>query len=163
MSEPTAAEDPTAGGRARGDEIPLHALLQLEFEAPDEGSGVAEVRMPVAPGAFGFTANLHGGAIATMVDLACALAAARSTNFDPYRQSLVTADMHVRYLGRPRTDTVIARAEVVRVGSQLIVVECKVRDEEDHVIASADFSMMIVSLRRPLAPGIESEPGDPEL
>ena len=54
-------------------------------------------------------------------------------------------------------------AEVVRVGSQLIVVECKVRDEEDHVIASADFSMMIVTLRRPLAPGIESEPGDPEL
>lgn len=144
-------------------EIPLHALLQLEFEAPDEGSGVAEVRMPVAPAAFGFTANLHGGAIATMVDLACALAAARSTSFDPYRESLVTADMHVRYLGRPRTDTVIARAEVVRVGRQLIVVECKVRDEEDHVIASADFSMMIVSLRHPLAPGIESEPGDPEL
>lgn len=160
MSEP---EDPTAGGRVRGGEIPLHALLRLEFVPPEEGSGVAEVRMPVAPDAFGFTANLHGGAIATMVDLACALAAARATNFDPVRQSLVTADMHVRYLGRPRTGTVIARAEVVRVGSQLIVVECKVRDEEDHVIASADFSMMLVSLRRPLAPGIESEPGDPEL
>ena len=162
-TEPTEPEDPTAGGRARGADIPLHALLQLDFEAPEAGSRVAEVRMPVAPGAFGFTANLHGGAIATMVDLACALAAARSPDFDPYRQSLVTADMHVRYLGRPRTDTVIARAEVVRVGSQLIVVECKVRDEEDHVIASADFSMMIVTLRRPLAPGIESEPGDPEL
>ena len=144
-------------------EIPLHELLGFEFTAPPQGSTVAEVHMPVRPQAFGFTSNLHGGAIATLVDLSCALAAARASGFDPAQESLVTADMHVRYLGRPRTDTVIARAEVVRVGSQLIVVECKVRDEEDHVIASADFSMMIVSLRRPLAPGIETEPGDPEL
>ena len=76
-----------------------------------------------------------GGAIATMVDLTCALAAVRSTTFDPMVESLVTADMHVRYVGRPRTDHVVARAEVVRSGSQLIVVDCKVRDEDGHVIA----------------------------
>ena len=130
--------------------IPLHDLLAFEFEAPEIGSPVAEVRMPVRPEAFGFTRNLHGGAIATLVDLACALAAARCSGHDPHEESLVTADMHVRYLGRPNTDTT-ARAEVVRVGSQLIVVECKVRDGEDRVIASADFSMMRVSLRRPLS------------
>ena len=77
--------------------------------------------------------------------------------------SLVTADMHVRYLGRPRTDTVSARSRIVRLGSQLIVVECKVVDLEAHVIASADFSMMRVPLRRPLSPGVEGRPGDPEL
>jgi uncharacterized protein (TIGR00369 family) len=106
--------------------------------------------MPVLPGAFGFTANLHGGAIATMVDLACALAAARATDFDPEKESLVTADMHVRYLGRPRTAQVVAKADVVRIGSQLIVVECKVYDEDDHIIAAADFSMMRVPIRQPL-------------
>ncbi len=143
--------------------IPLHDLLGFEFDRPDKGSDVAEVRMPVRPEAFGFTANLHGGAVATLIDLACALAAARKTGFDPERESLVTSDMHVRYLGRPRTDQVIARAEVVRVGSQLIVVECKVRDDDGHLIAVADFSMMRVTLRRPLTPGKESTPGDPEL
>ena len=142
--------------------IPLHELLGLEFDRPEEGSAVAEVRMPVRPEAFGFTANLHGGAIATLVDLACALAAARKSGFDPAVESLVTADMHVRYLGRPRGDVVVARAEVVRVGQQLIVVECKVLDG-DHIIATADFSMMKVPLRRPLTPGRESVPGDPEL
>ncbi len=142
--------------------IPLHELLGLEFDRPDEGSSVAEVRMPVRPEAFGFTANLHGGAIATLVDLACALAAARRSGFDPLVESLVTADMHVRYLGRPRGDVVVARAEVVRVGQQLIVVECKVVDG-DHIIATADFSMMKVPLRRPLTPGVETVPGDPEL
>ena len=65
--------------------------------------------MPVRPEAFGFTSNLHGGAIATLVDLSCALAAARASGFDPTRESLVTADMHVRYLGRPGTDRVTAR------------------------------------------------------
>jgi uncharacterized protein (TIGR00369 family) len=148
--------------------IPLHDLLALDFVRPEHGSRTAEVTMPVAPNALGFTGALHGGAIATMVDLACALAAARFSGFDPMRESLVTADMHVRYLGRPRTDEVVARAEVVKAGAQLIVVECKViggtNDEgREHLVATADFSMMIVPLRLPMAPGTESQPGDPEL
>jgi uncharacterized protein (TIGR00369 family) len=147
-----------------GPSIPLHDLLGFEFVTPEEGASVAEVTMPVRPEAFGFTANLHGGAIATLVDLACALAAARRSGFDPQKESLVTADMHVRYLGRPNGDRVIARAEVVRAGSQLIVVECKIVDVEEHLIATADFSMMKVPLRRPLTPGAEVEPtGQPEL
>jgi uncharacterized protein (TIGR00369 family) len=143
--------------------IPLHDLLGFRYEYDAGPTDTAEVRMPVRPEAFGFTANLHGGAIATMVDLACALAAARSTGFDPLRESLVTADMHVRYLGRPRTDVVVARAKVLRVGSQLIVVECAVTDEDDHLIATADFSMMKVPLRRPLTGDVVAEPGGPEL
>jgi len=168
-----------AGGRGAGPSeatldgaasvvIPLHELLALDFVRPDPGSRTAEVAMPVAPNAFGFTGNLHGGAIATLVDLACALAAARFSGFNPMKESLVTADMHVRYLGRPRADEVVACAEVVKVGKQLIVVECKVLggtadDGGDHVIAMADFSMMIVPLRRPLTTGAGGEPGDPEL
>lgn len=148
--------------------IPLHDLLQLDFDRPDVGERVAEVTMPVAPTALGFTGALHGGAIATLVDLACALAAARFSGFDPLRETLVTADMHVRYLGRPRSDEVLARAEVVKAGKQLIVVECKVLagnsdDGADHVIATADFSMMIVPLRNPMEEGTPGSPGDPEL
>lgn len=162
----TTTEDQPRGAPAV--DIPLHTLLELSFDRPDIGERVAEVSMPVAPNAFGFTGNLHGGAIATLVDLACALAAARFSGFDPMKESLVTADMHVRYLGRPKADTVVARAEVVKVGSQLIVVECQVIGGEDHegaehVIAIADFSMMIVPLREPLTAEVQGEPGDPEL
>jgi len=149
--------------RVVSDNIPLHALLGFEFDRPEQGATTAEVTMPVRPEAFGFTANLHGGAIATLVDLACALAAARATDFDPTIESLVTADMHVRYLAAPRGDQVIARAEIVRIGSQLIVVDCKVRDPQDRVIASADFSMMRVPLRRPLPQGVAIDPQGPTL
>lgn len=147
--------------------IPLHDLLGLTFDRPERGSTVASVRMPVRPEAFGFTANLHGGAIATLVDLACALAAARATDFDPAVESLVTSDMHVRYLGVPRTDEVVARAEVQRIGSQLIVVDCRVADTgaasggEDRLIALADFSLMRVPLRRPLDLPPDPPDGDP--
>jgi uncharacterized protein (TIGR00369 family) len=143
--------------------IPLHELLGLEIDPGEPDDPFAQVRMPVRPEAYGFTANLHGGAIATLVDVACALAAARKSGFDPTRESLVTADMHVRYLGRPRGAEVLARAQVVRMGSQLIVVECKVIDDSDHIIASADFSMMKVPLRRPLTPGHPLTEGAPEL
>ena len=158
-----AADDSNSDNRVHADAIPLHDLLGLSFDPPETGARHAEVRMPVRPEAFGFTSNLHGGAIATLVDLACALAAARSTALDVTKQSLVTADMHLRYLGRPRTDTVIARADVVRIGSQLIVVECRVVDDDEHLIAVADFSMMIVALRRPLTNTEETEPGGPQL
>ena len=137
-------------GAAVADHIPLHSMLALEYGAPASGEGHAEVRMPVRPEALGLTGNLHGGAIATMVDLACALAAVGVHGFDPEVESLVTSDMHVRYLGRPRTDAVVAKADVVREGRQLIVVECRVVDEEDHIVAFADFSMMVVPRRTPL-------------
>lgn len=153
----------SAERRATARAIPLHELLDLRWEWPDKGVDVAEVRMPVAPGAFGFTRNLHGGAIATMVDLACALAAARGTDFDPEAESLVTSDMHIRYLGRPRSDEVVARAQIVRVGRQLITVDCRVTDDDGHLIASADFSMMRVPLRGPRPDPADPDSGGPQL
>jgi len=130
--------------------VPLHDMLGFEFDVPEVGSTTAEVRLPIRPAALGFTGNVHGGALATLVDFACALAVARHTDSDPEVESLVTSDMHVRYLGRPRTDGVVARAEIVRAGTQLVVVDCKMTDDEGHLVAVADFSMMRVPRRRPL-------------
>lgn len=128
--------------------IPLHDFLGLTFDFDSGPADTAEVHMPVRAEALGFTRNLHGGAIATMIDLACALAAARSIGFDPETESLVTSDMHIRYLGRAGEDEVIAHANVLRTGSKLIVIECKVVDHDDHLVAVADFSMMRVPLRQ---------------
>jgi uncharacterized protein (TIGR00369 family) len=145
------------------DPIPLHRMLGLHYQAPEPGVGHAEVRMPITPEALGFTGSLHGGAIATMVDLACALAAVGISGFDPTKETMVTSDMHVRYLGRPRTDTVIAKADVVKRGRQLIVVTCDVVDEDDHLVAHADFSMMVVPLRTPMDSSRPVVSGAPEL
>src|SRR3954466_6492919 len=140
---------------------PLHKLLGLEIT--EIGPRHAVVSLPVREEAFNSTGNLHGGALATLIDVAAGTAAARGSGFEHGKQSLVTADLHVRYLGRPHGDMVWARAEVLKAGRQLIVVECRVTDAEDRLVASADFSMMIVPLRKPLRPMAGAKDTDPDL
>jgi uncharacterized protein (TIGR00369 family) len=127
---------------------PLHQILGLRFVDAEPGTVVIE--MPVAPGAFNASGNLHGGAIATLVDVAAGSVAARTSSFRPGENTLVTADLHVRYLGRPKGDVVRAEARVMRAGRQLIVVEIRVVDDLGNVIAFADFSAMLVPRREPL-------------
>jgi len=146
VSTPEASA-PSARGAEGG--IPLHNLLGFEIH-PEPDGPVSRVDMPVRAESFGVNDNLHGGALATLVDLTSALAAVRNRTVDLETESLVTADIHIRYLGQPRTDTVTASAEVVRDGRQMIVIDCKVHDAGGHLIATADVGMMVVTRRRPL-------------
>jgi uncharacterized protein (TIGR00369 family) len=139
-------------------ETPLHALLGLDILPPDPNDpSLAVVTMPVTPGAFGSTGNLHGGAIATLVDVSCASAASRSSSFRPGENTLVTADMHIRYLGRPKGEMVRGEARVLRSGRTLIVVQGTVVDDLDNVLATADFAAMVVALREPLRPELRTD------
>ena len=131
--------------------IPLHNLLGFEVH-PEPDGPISRVTMPVRAESFGVNDNLHGGALATLVDLTSALAAVRNRTIDLETESLVTADIHIRYLGQPRTDVVVASAQVVRDGRQMIVVDCRVTDGGGHLIASADVGLMVVPRRRPLTP-----------
>jgi uncharacterized protein (TIGR00369 family) len=142
-------------------ETPLHRLLDLRFLEREPGTTVVE--MPVRADALNGSGNLHGGAIATLVDVAAGSCAARASGFDPLKESLVTADLHVRYLGRPKGDLVRAEAKVMRAGRMLIVIEIRVLDTLDNVIAFADFSAMIVSRREPLDPATPSDPRSPDI
>jgi len=142
-------------------EVPIHKLLGLRFLRLDKEEVVVE--MPVREEAFNSTGNLHGGAIATLIDVAAGTAAAVGSKFRPGFESIVTADLHVRYLGRPKSDNVQAHARVLRAGRQLIVVECEVVDELGNVVAVCDFSSMIVPLRQPLRPVATAQQRHPDM
>jgi uncharacterized protein (TIGR00369 family) len=143
-------------------QTPLHALLGFEFHDLED-QGVVRVSMPVRESAFNASGNLHGGAIATLIDVAAGSCAARASGFDPLTQSLVTADLHVRYLGRPKGDTVTAEARLMRAGRMLIVVEIRVTDPSGAMIAFSDFSAMVVPRRDPLEGAAGSDPRSPDL
>ena len=131
-------------------DVPLHGLLDLEVV--DVGRpGVAAMAIPLKQPALGATGQLHGGVIAVLCDLACAAAATTSTSYDHTTTALVTADLHVRYLGAARGAKVRAEARVVKAGRTLIVVEADVLDSEDRLVAKADFSASLVPLRAPLS------------
>jgi uncharacterized protein (TIGR00369 family) len=143
---------------------PLHHLLGLRFSEPAGADpATVVVEMPVDAPAFNGSGTLHGGAIATLVDVAAGSCAGRSSSFDPRDQSLVTADLHVRYLGRPKGSPVRAEARVMRSGRMLIVVEVRVLDPLDNLIAFADFSAMIVARREPLEGVVPTDPQAPDL
>lgn len=142
-------------------ETPLHKLLDFQFAQIDDDLVIVE--MPVQEAAFNSGGNLHGGAIATLVDVACGTAAAHNSSFKPGENTIVTADMHVRYLGRAKGSKVRAEAQVMRAGRQLVVVECRVLDEDGHLIAVADFSSMVVPFREPLPIALGAQPNSPDL
>jgi uncharacterized protein (TIGR00369 family) len=167
MSEPT--EPPIFGDdpemlRLMREHLPdtaLQRLLNLSFVEMTKDRVIVE--MPVREEAFNSTGNLHGGAIATLIDVAAGTVAAIGSRFRPGLESIVTADLHVRYLGRPKGEVVRASAHVLRAGRQLIVVDVTVADELGNVIAVADFSSMIVPLREPLRPSEAAERTHPDL
>jgi acyl-CoA thioesterase len=131
------------------EDVPLHGLLGLEVI--DVGRpGVAAMAIPLRQPALGATGQLHGGVVAVLCDLVCAAAATTATTYDHTTTALVTADLHVRYLGAARGDRVRAEAKLVKAGRSLVVVEADVIDSEDRVVARADFSASLVPLRAPL-------------
>lgn len=136
--------------RRRFEAAPLHALLGITIEPFDESRpGTSVVTMVNGPNAFGsIVEELHGGAIATLVDVACASAASRATTYHPLENAIVTSDMHVRYLGRARGETVRCEARVVKAGSRQIVVDGEVVDGEGNRVAVCDVSFMLVPLKR---------------
>lgn len=147
--------------RSAFQEVPLHALLDLRVVSIDPTDVVVE--MPVHESAFNSTGNLHGGALATLIDVAAGTAAAVGSGFRPGLETIVTADLHVRYLGRPRGDLVRAHARVLKAGRRLVLVECRVLDQQQKVVAAADFSSMIVPLRDPLRPTRTARSTDPDI
>lgn len=142
-------------------EMPLHKLLGIDVVELDQGRAAAT--MPVSPEAFNSTGNLHGGAIATLIDVAAGSAAATSTTFVPGSNHLVTADLHIRYLGRPHGTWVRAEGRILRSGRQLIVAEVRVTDVDDRLIAVADFAGMVVPLRAPLSVATTIDSQQPDI
>jgi uncharacterized protein (TIGR00369 family) len=129
-------------------EVPLHQLVGLRVVSPGV-DGPAVMEIPLTPAALGAGGELHGGAVALLCDVACAVAASSASTYDNATHALVTADLHVRYLGPARGEVVRAEASVVKAGRTLIVVQGEVTDGEGRTVAVADFSAMLVPRRDP--------------
>lgn len=90
--------------------------------------------------------SIHGGALATLVDVACA--SALSPTLHAGAEIQVTTEMNVRYYRQPRTSPLTAEARIVHRGRRLAGVECVITDADDCVIARGHASYMIVASSR---------------
>jgi acyl-CoA thioesterase len=85
--------------------------------------------------------------VGVLVDVVSAAAASTSAVVDHATSTLVTSDLHVRYLGRARGEHVRAEARVVKAGRSLVVIDTEVVDSEGTLVATADVAMSIVPHR----------------
>jgi uncharacterized protein (TIGR00369 family) len=123
---------------------PVHEFLDIRIV--EIGPDYAVLSMPVRPQALNRNGTIHGGVLATLMDVSAGVSASRHVQANRPDAVLVTSDLHIRYLKRHRGDMLLSRAHNVQVGNTVVVVECQILDE-DRVVAVGDLSMMVIDRR----------------
>ncbi|SRR5712692_6668165 len=116
------------------EKAPFAALLGLKIESA--AGGAAVVRMPFNLAILnegGPKAPVHGGAIATLADLA-ACAAVWSLN-ETVRSA--TVSMTVNFVGFATQSDLVARAQVRRKGKRIASINVEIADESGALVADA--------------------------
>lgn len=111
-------------------DIPLHGHLGIVVEA--EGSP-SRITMELGEHVRGAVAPIHGGVLATLLDIACG-AALGSEGYDPSTTVPVSTELSVRFLAQPRLSPLVTTAWVVERGEE-IRVEGQVVDGGGYPIA----------------------------
>jgi len=113
-------------------DCPFHRLLQptlVDFSVPEGWITLAiEARPELSRGDARI--ELHGGVIATLIDIAGDYAVALKTG-----STVPTINLHVDYLRFARGARITATARVLRCGRSIAVVDIDVRDEFETQIA----------------------------
>lgn len=116
----TLAPDLLERLRARFHPWPLISGWGLTIESVGPGTAVM-VLVPAKAVINGSRGNVNGGVLATMADMASALAL--STAFDG-AMPFATSDLHIRYLELARGE-VRGEAQVVRISGRSGILECR--------------------------------------
>lgn len=122
-------------------DLPLHSFLGLRIRRLRDP---VVVELGLSDAVRGLGLRLHGGVIATLVDVTSAIAAFRSARWAPNGTVLRTAELQVRYLAQPAGDKVTATAVVVGFTDDKVTVECAVEDGEGKLVATANLTLGIV-------------------
>jgi acyl-coenzyme A thioesterase 13 len=104
------------------------------FRLLRSGEGKATVELDVVPAVQNVKGSLHGGAIATLVDYAGTSAIASA---DAQGRRGVSTDLNVSFFAAaPAGSTVVATAEVLKIGKTLAFVTVDVRRKDDGALVA---------------------------
>ena len=112
--------------------VPFATLLGIELEQAERGS--ATLRLNIRDELRQIHGVMHGGAIASLIDTATALAIVTLLED---REKFSTVDLMVNYLRPLKEGTATARARVLRAGRRLITVSADVFDNGGNLAATA--------------------------
>lgn len=142
MSEESAAQNFLA--RLERGEIQLPALGQtLGVKAGTFGAGTASFTLDSDPEIHGnVMGTLHGGVLATLADTAMGFAFATTLTAE---ESFATLEFKVSFLRPVWKSRLTASAVVTHRGKTTGLVECRITDERDRLIAHATSTCLVLS------------------
>ena len=101
------------------------------------------LRMPFKPELLHPGGVVHGGAIASLIDSAAALAVFSRLTEPP--RSSATVDLHVHYLEAVIDEDLIAEAAIRRRGRSIVFVTVEVATASGKVVAHGELSFRVVT------------------
>lgn len=123
-----------------GMRLPLHDYLGIELT----GLRPAAVEVALTDRTRSLASPLHGGVVATLVDVVAGVAAATSGAVDITRYGLVTARLDIDYRAQPKGDTVRAEAEISEVEHRTVRADCAVTDSGGRNLATAGVRLRLL-------------------
>ena len=110
---------------------PFYRHLGLELEALADGKSA--IRLPFRKEYGNTRGEVHGGAIATLVDAAMSQAVRSTVELDA---RVATISMTINYLA-PGVGDLLGRGAVIRAGRSLMFVEAEITDSGGNVVCTA--------------------------
>lgn len=126
--------------QARLDRNPFSRLLGLRAVAVR--GDFAELELPVTEQVSQMLGLVHGGAVATLIDSACA--ASLWPRLEALGIAAVTLEMKVNFLATPRGAHARAQASLLRFGRTTAYTECSVTDESGKLCARASATFFLL-------------------
>ena len=122
---------------------PFHQWLLPELIEVDEAADSVTIRLPIRPEFCRLPGRpeLHGAIVAAMVDITGHAAIAAKL-----RHSVATVDMRVDYLRLAGGRSSIAVATVVKLGRTIGVVDVRIDDDQERLVAIGRAAYVTMSV-----------------
>ena len=112
---------------------PFHQYLGLTIEETEQN--FARVKLKIGTNTpSGINNSVHGGVLATMIDMAAVTAVFASMREDDIPGG--TADLQISYLRQAHGDWLEAKATVLKKGRQLATIQVEIMNNEGTLCAS---------------------------
>ncbi|MDQ7096814.1 PaaI family thioesterase [Desulfosporosinus sp. PR] len=110
-----------------------------------EKEGKIQVIMEIKDNLKQFYGNVHGGALAGLIDGSIAVAVNQA--LDP-GVGASTVEMKINYLRPANTGTLRAEGKVIQKGRNIIVGQSEIKDDEGNLVAFGTATFMVTQLKR---------------
>jgi uncharacterized protein (TIGR00369 family) len=119
--------------------LPYYSTIGMQVKEIRDGRSRIELMMRKELSQNGM---IHGGVLASMVDASCACAAFSATDFKGW---VTTIDLQVSFLKPVSKGKLIAEANCLRAGKNVIFCESKIKNEDGELICIGTSQLLHVN------------------